>query len=111
MKLKFFAVLAGAALAAAGCVSTVSDTHTFASTWGRDTLSNRYLRPMDPVYQAAVTVIQNSGTLTREFITPGTNNIPIRSLSGKVNQSEVWVRVEAVDSKTTQVDEIGRAHV
>jgi hypothetical protein len=103
MKLKIFAVLAGAALVATGCVSTVSDTHTFASTWGRDTLSNRYQRSLDQVYQASVTVIQTSGVLLTEYI-PHDNTNAVRSLKGKVNQSEVWVRVEAVDPKTTQVD-------
>jgi len=103
MKLKFFAVLAVTALAATGCVKTVADNHTLATTWGRDTLSNRYQRSLDQAYQAAVTVIQNSGVLLTEFI-PHDNTNAVRSLKGKVNQSDVWIRVEAVDPKTTQVD-------
>ncbi|HEY2328365.1 MAG TPA: hypothetical protein VGI63_00955, partial [Verrucomicrobiae bacterium] len=79
--MKFFAALAGAALVATGCVRTVSDTHTFASTWSKDTLSNRYQRSLDQVYQASVTVIQNNGVLTTEYI-PHDNTNATRSLEG-----------------------------
>lgn len=103
MKIKFLAVLAGAAIAATGCVKTVSDTHTFASTWSKDTLSNRYQRSIDQVYQASVVVIQNNGVLLTEYI-PHDNTNATRSLEGKVNQKTVWIRVQAVDPKTTQVD-------
>jgi len=104
MKLKFFAILAGAALLATGCVQTVSDTHTFATTWSKDTLSNRYQRSLDQAYQASLTVIQNSGVLLTEYIPHDNTTNAVRSLKGKINQSEVWVRVEAVDPRTTQVD-------
>ncbi len=103
MKLKFFAVLAGAALVATGCVKTVSDTHTFASTWSKDSVAGRYQRTLDQVYQASVIVIQNNGVLVKEYI-PHDNTNATRSLEGKINQRTVWVRVEAVDPKTTQVD-------
>lgn len=102
MKKTIFAVLAGVALAATGCVKTVSDNHAFATTWSQDTISGRYNRTMDQVYHASVQVVVNNGVLVREYITPGTN--VVRSLEGKVNQQRVWIRVEAVDSKTTQVD-------
>lgn len=102
MKLTIFAVLASAALLATGCVKTVSDTHSLASTWSQDTISARYPRTMDQVYHAAVQVVVNNGVLTREYITPGTN--VIRSLTGKVNEKNVWIRVQAVDARTSQVD-------
>ena len=104
MKLKFFAVLAGAALVATGCVKTVSDTHSFASTWSKDTVAGRYQRSIEQVYAASLAVVQANGVLIKEYITPTTNNVPVRSLEAKVNQCNVWIRVEAVDSRTTQVD-------
>lgn len=104
MKLKFLAVLAGVALVATGCVKTVSDTHAFASTWSKDSVAGRYQRSIEQVYAASLAVIQANGVLIKEYITPTTNNVPIRSLEAKVNQYNVWIRVEAVDSKTTQVD-------
>ena len=103
MKKMIFAVLAGAAMAATGCRSTVADTHTFATTWSKDTLGNRYVRPLDQVYEASKTVIAHNGVIITEYIPHDTTNA-VRSLQGKVNQRNVWVRVEAVDPKTTQVD-------
>jgi len=98
MKLNFFAALAGAVIVTAGCTSTVSDTHTPAITWSRDNLSQRYERSLDQVYKASVAVINNNGVLTREYITPGTNTASVvRSLQGKVNEKNVWVRVQTVD--------------
>ncbi len=102
MKMKFFSVLAGAALVATGCVSTVSDTRSPAVTWSTDQITQRYQRSLDQVYQAAVTVIQNNGVVLTEYIPHDTTN-SVRSLSGKVNQRNVWVRVEAVDPKITQL--------
>ena len=103
MKKSIFAVLAGAALITAGCVSTVSDTNTFATTWGKDSVAGRYSRSLDQVYAASVAVIQSNGVLLQEFI-PHDNTNAVRSLLGRVNDRKVWVRVESVDPKTTQVD-------
>ena len=102
MKMKFFAALAGAALVATGCVSTVSDTHAPAVTWSTDQISQRYQRSLDQVYTAAVAVIQNNGVVLTEYIPHDTTN-SVRSLSGKVNQRNVWVRVESIDPRITQV--------
>lgn len=102
MKMKLFAVLAGVALVATGCVKTVSDTHTFATTWSQDTITGRYNRTVDQVYQASVTVVQNNGVLTTEYI-PHENTNAVRSLEGKVNQKNVWIRVSSVDPSITQV--------
>jgi len=103
MKMKLFAVLAAVTLVATGCVKTVSDTHSFASTWSKDTIIGRYNRTVDQVYHAAVVVIQNNGVLTTEFI-PHDNTNTVRSLEGKVNQKNVWIRVSSVDPRTAQVE-------
>ena len=92
MKMKFFAILAGAALVATGCVKTVSDSHSVAMTWSTDQISARYQRSIEQVYQAAVTVIQNNGVVISEYIPHDTTNI-VRALTGKVNQRNVWIRV------------------
>jgi len=102
MKMNFFAVLAGAALMATGCVKTVSDSHSPALTWSTDQINARYQRSLEQVYQAAVTVIQNNGVVISEYIPHDTTN-SVRALTGKVNQRNVWVRVEAVDPKITQL--------
>jgi len=103
MKKTFFAILAGAVVIATGCVKTVSDTNAFAMTWGKDTVAGRYQRSLDQVYQASVAVIQNNGVMIQEYI-PHDNTNAVRSLQGRVNDRKVWIRVESVDPKTTQVD-------
>ena|SRR5271166_3864891 len=100
MKKFIFAALAGIALVTAGCVHTVADTNSPAMTWSTDKINARYQRSVDQVYQAAVTVIQNNGEVLTEYIPHDTTNT-VRALSGKVNQKNVWVRVEAVDPKIT----------
>jgi Protein of unknown function (DUF3568) len=102
MKIKIFAALAGAVIITAGCTSTVSDTHTPAITWSKDNLSQRYERSVDQAYQASVAVIQSNGVLITEYI-PHDNTNTVRSLQGKVNEKNVWIRVEGIDPKTTEV--------
>ena len=102
MKKLIFAALAGIVIVTAGCVSTVTDTSSPAMTWSTDKISARYQRSVDQVYQSAVTVIQNNGVVLTEYIPHDTTNT-VRALSGKVNQKNVWVRVEVVDSKITEL--------
>lgn len=103
MKKILFAALAVSAIVITGCISTVSDDHTFASTWSNDTVSGRYERTVDQVYQASVMVIQQNGVLLTEKIPHDTTNT-VRSIVGRVNNLKVFVRVEGIDPKTTQVD-------
>jgi hypothetical protein len=98
------AVLAGAASIITGCVNTVTDNTAFATTaWSRDEVAGRYNRTVDQVYQASLAVIQKNGVLLTEFI-PHDNTNNVRSLSGRVNDSHVWMRVTAVDARTSQID-------
>jgi len=103
MKKMIFAVLAAAAVVAAGCVHTVSDTSTFTMTFGKDTLSNRYPRSLDQVYQASLYVINHDGVVVTEYIPHNSTNA-VRSLKGRVNDCNVWVRCESVSSQISQVD-------
>jgi hypothetical protein len=103
MKTKIFAALVGITIVTAGCVKTVTDTHTATAVpFGQDSVEGRYPRTMDQVYQASVQVIQNNGVVVTEFIPHDTTNV-VRSLQGKVDQSDVWVRVEVVDPRITSV--------
>lgn len=94
---------AAAAIVITGCVNTVTDSNTLATTWSRDTVTGRYARSVDQVYQASLAVIQQNGVLLTEYI-PHDNTNNIRSLMGRVNDEKVWVRVASVDPRTTQVD-------
>ena len=102
MKKLFFAALVGAVIVTAGCVSTVSDTHSPAMTWSTDKINARYERSLDQVYAAAVTVIKNNGVVLTEYIPHDSTN-SVRALSAKVNERNVWVRVEAVEPNLTQL--------
>jgi hypothetical protein len=102
MKKLIFATLAGIVIVTAGCVSTVTDTSSPALTWSTDKISARYQRSLDQVYSAAVTVVNNNGKVLTEYIPHDTTN-SVRALSGKVNDKNVWVRVEAVDPKITEL--------
>jgi hypothetical protein len=111
MKMKIFAALAGVstAIITAGCVSTVSDTHT-PGFYTPDTIVGRYQRPFDDVYTAAVQVVTHDGILITEYMPHDTTNT-VRSLEGKVNGEKVWIRVEAVDPQITQVTVQARTSV
>ena len=86
----------------AGCVSTVTDTHTAAVSFAQDRVEGRYQRPLDQVYQASVQVVQHNGVVLTEYIPHDTTNT-VRSLKGRADQCDVWLRVEAVDPQITQV--------
>jgi len=102
MKTKIFAAVVGMAIITAGCVKTVSDTHTATVSFGKDNVEQRFQRSLDQVYQAAIRVVQNDGTVVTEYIPHDTTNA-VRSFLGQVDQCKVWVRVEAVDSNITSV--------
>lgn len=102
MKTKILLALAALAVVTAGCVTTVSDTKVFGNPVGRDSMSTLYRRSVNDVYGAAVKVVNNDGTLLTEYIPHDTTNT-VRAFMGKVNQNKVWVRVEAVQPRLTQI--------
>lgn len=102
MNTKMLSLLLGALALVTGCVSTVNDQHTFALSPGKDQYENRYERSVDQVYAAAVEVVKFNGTIARESVlNPGPN--AVKTIQAKVNGRNVWVRVQAVDSKITSV--------
>lgn len=103
MKKIILAVLAGVAIVAAGCVHTVSDTSSFAVYYGRDSVAGRYNRSYDQVYKAAVAVVQRDGVLIREFV-PHEYTNSVRQLEARVTDRKVFIRVEQIDPKVSQID-------
>src|SRR6266850_8260960 len=104
MNTKILVTLAGTivCLAVVGCVDTVSDRKTVGVPYIKDTIEGRYERPMDQVHQAALDVIKFNGTLVNESIIHSETNT-VKTVEGRVNQRNVWVRVEQVDPKVTSV--------
>lgn len=102
MKTKMSVVLLGALVLVAGCVKTVNDEHAFAWSPGKDKFESRYQRSVDQVYSASLEVMNRLGAVSREsIINPGPNQV--KSIEGKVNGRNVWVRVEPVDKEVTSV--------
>jgi hypothetical protein len=103
MNKKIFAVFAGAAIVATGCVHTVTDDTTFAVSYGRDSVAGRYQRSLQEVYDASVKVVSQNGVLLTEHIPHDYTN-EVRSLEGRVSDCKVFIRVEQIDPKVSQVD-------
>jgi hypothetical protein len=102
MRKIIFASLLGAVLVGLGCVSTVDDRKTAGMPFTKDKILARYERPVDQVAQATKDVISSQGTLVNESTLYNQTNA-VRTVEGKVNQRSVWVRIEGVDPKVTQV--------
>ena len=96
------AIFVGAIVVGAGCVSTVNDRKTAGVPFIKDRVEGRYERPLDQVFQAAKAVVKKNGVLINESTLYGEANA-VKTVEGKVNERNVWVRVEAVDPKTTAV--------
>src|SRR5437870_13835593 len=105
LNLKIFLALAGAALLTAGCVETVSGSKTAGVPFIKDKIEARYPRPLDQVFEASKAVIQENGILNTESILQNQTNAagPVKIVEGKVNQRNVWVRVEQVEPAITDV--------
>ncbi len=99
------AVFFGALLVvAAGCISTVNERTTAGVPFVKDKVEGRYERPVDEVFTAAKDVVRSLGTLVNEAtLYNQTNNIPVKTVQGKVNQRSVWVRIQPVDNAITAV--------
>jgi Protein of unknown function (DUF3568) len=104
MKAKFLLGLAGLAIVAIGCVSTVSGRKTAAVPFVNDRTEGRYERPASQVYNAAKDVLVRNGTLLREStLFQGEKAGSVLTLEGKVNQRSVWISVQQLDPKTSSV--------
>jgi len=97
-----FAILATAVIVVAGCGSTGNDRSTAGIPLVKDKIQGRYERPVDQIFQAAKDVIKENGVLSNESVLYNQTNA-VKTVEGKVNQRTVWVRVEAVDPKVTEV--------
>jgi hypothetical protein len=93
MKTKILALLMIAALTGlfAGCVET-EDGHTQAAIpFVKDKVEGSYERSVAQVLDAARAVIKFNGQLTAD-------NSVNNSLTGRVNQTTVWIKVDEIDS-------------
>jgi hypothetical protein len=102
MKITISAVLLGLILlGGAGCVSTVDERTTGGWPLVKDKAYARYEFPVERIFTAAKEVIKENGVLINESTLYSTN--AVRTLEGKVNQRRVWIRIESVEPKVSEV--------
>jgi hypothetical protein len=102
MRTTILAILFGAVLVGAGCISTVDERKTAGVPFIKDRVEGRYERTVDQVAEAAKQVVTSNGVLVNESILYNQTNA-VKTVEGKVNQRTVWVRIEYVDPKITAV--------
>ncbi len=99
---KIFAILFGAVLVGAGCVNTVNERTSPGLPFVKDRVEGRYERTVDQVFNASKQVVSAMGVLVREGILYNQTN-EVKTVEGKVNQRNVWIRVEGIEPKVTSV--------
>jgi hypothetical protein len=102
MKLGIFALLAAVALGVAGCVRTVDGEKTAGLHLSRDRVSGNYKFPLNTVFEASKKALQTLGEMTRESTFLDNTN-QVRTLEGKVQGTDVWIRVEVSSPQVTAV--------
>ena len=102
MNIRFPLIFIAGALICAGCVGTVNDRKTAAVPFVKDRIEGRYERSVGQVHEAAKAVLLDNGTLSRDSALLETTNT-VYALEGRVNQRDVWIRVEEVEPKVTAV--------
>ena len=102
MKKVTFAILAGVALGVAGCVSNVAQPKPGSMSGYRDRVERRFDRPLNAVFEASKRALNTYGDITAESAFSTATN-QVRTLTGSVNQSKVWMRIEGVKPSTTLV--------
>lgn len=102
MKLKVLTLFAGAALVFCGCVDTVAGRKTPGVPFMKDQVEGHYERTVNQVYDAAKEVVTYNGTLVSES-TLHTSTNEVKTVEGKINQRDIYIRVEAIDPKVTAI--------
>lgn len=106
MKNNFLLALMGLVIVAAGCVGTVDGNKAGGLPLIKDRIEARYDRPADELFAAAKEVIALNGVLLNEGTlfgqTNAVNNIA-RTVIGKVNECRVWIRIEQIEPKISEL--------
>lgn len=98
MKKTFLIAVTGVVLAVSfsGCVSTVDGRNRAGVPWVKDKIESRYERTVTQVTDAAREALKANGTLISEDVVNNT-------LTAKVDTRTVYVKINKLDPKVTQV--------
>jgi hypothetical protein len=102
MNMKLISGFLGLALVCGGCVRTGSDSRTVAVPFVKDSVEGKYERTVAQVHDAAKAVLQDNGSVTKDSSLLTSSNT-VYAVEGKVNQRNVWIRVEALEPRLTLV--------
>ncbi len=89
-------LISGASALFTGCVGTVDGGNKAAVPFRKDRIEGRYERSVSQVFDASKVILNRLGRMNSE-------NTINHSLVAKVDDRNVWVRVEEVDPKVTRV--------
>ncbi len=98
MKLNFLGLIASVAVLTVtlACTPTTDGRKKFTVLPGGDTITGRYERSVEQIFAAAKEVLKFNGTLYGE-------NTISHTLEAKIDTRTVWVSVEEVEPKLTQI--------
>lgn len=85
-----------AAAGLSGCYTTVDGGRKTGLPWMKDTIEGRYQRPVEDLYLASLEVLRFNGTIVNE-------NRVNKALVAKVDDTTVYVQIEAVGPKVSRV--------
>jgi hypothetical protein len=102
MKTTIFLVLLAAAIVGAGCVGTVTGRTKAGVPFQKDWVEGKYERPLETVFTAAMEVVRFNGTVVNESTLHAQTNFT-KTIEGKINQRNVFIRVEQMDPKVTGI--------
>jgi len=96
MKILFSLALTGMLALLAGCYSTADGHMKMGMPFAKDKITSRYERTIAQLSSATREVLTRNGKLLSE-------NVVSNSFQAKVNERNVWVKLEQVDPKITEV--------
>ncbi|HWQ90484.1 MAG TPA: DUF3568 family protein [Clostridia bacterium] len=102
MKTTILMVLLAALIAGTGCVGTVTGRTKAGVPFVKDWVEGRYERPLEDVFAAAKDVVRFNGTMVNEATLHNQTNLT-KTVEGKVNQRNVFIRVEALNPTMTGI--------
>lgn len=106
MKIKFLALLSGVvvALAATGCYSKVSGGGRFGVPFAKDKVYGVYEKSVEAVYSAAAQTMKDKGVISSESTVNESPTNTIRTIVGRVDQRNIYIRVEPQDVNLTRIE-------
>jgi hypothetical protein len=96
IKLLISLALSTALMLSSGCINTETGKPVAGEPFTKDTIIDRYEKPVPLLVDATRTVLKRNGKLL-------VDNVVNNTFQAKIDQHNVWVKVADLDGKITQV--------